>query len=90
MLLGAHLHVTIKVLMAKVSAANGGPFFGGRKSRPMEASFEVTVTLFIITRDKCRDTPAPSQYREQWKHVEARILKITVKHLKWSPSSTGI
>ena len=67
-LLGTHLHVTMKVLMSKVSVTNRVPFFEAGKAGQMEAWFEVIVTLFIITRDKWKDTTAHSEYRKQWKH----------------------
>ena len=44
-LLGTHLHVTIKVLMSKVSVTNRVPFFEARKAGQREALFEVIVTL---------------------------------------------
>lgn len=36
-LLGTHLHVTIKVLMSKVSVTNRVPFFEAGKAGQMEA-----------------------------------------------------
>ena len=83
-LLGTHLHVTIKVLMSKLSVTNRVPCFEAGKAGQMEALFEVIVTLFIITRDKWKDMTAHSLYRKQWKHEEASIWKTTVEDLKWS------
>lgn len=83
LVLGTHLHVTIKVLMSKVSVTNEGTILWGKKSRPKGSIIWGHCHIVIITRNKWKDMTAHSLYRRR-NHGEASIWKTTVKDPKWS------